>query len=228
MKTEVICSFCKKKFLTFSSAIKKGGGKFCSQNCFHKSKRKRILTKCKICGKSFETLPWKIKKGIGVYCSKRCWGLDKRNRIEICCQYCKKNFEIMVSKKETKYCSVSCRNKAMSGKNSPAWKGGISFEPYCILFNNDFKERTREFWNRKCGICGKTEEENNQKLSVHHVNYDKQSCCDSSFFNSTPNLFIPLCRGCHVKTNFNRDFWEELLANYIMIYFNGVCYIEKT
>jgi len=32
-------------------------------------------------------------------------------------------------------------SKANRGKNNPAWKGGVSFEPYCIQFNNEFKER---------------------------------------------------------------------------------------
>jgi hypothetical protein len=75
---------------------------------------------------------------------------------------------------------------------------------------------------RKCGISGTTEKENGLKLSVHHVNYDKQSCC-----NTTVPLFIPLSREYHNKTNFNRDYWEEMLTNYIMIWFNGECYEVK-
>lgn len=96
------------------------------------------------------------------------------------------------------------------------WQGGISFEPYCPKFNNEFKERVRKFWGRRCGICGKSEKTNARKLSVHHVNYDKKVCC-----NDGVPLFIPLCGSCHSRTNSNRNHWEEILTNYIMIYFNG-------
>lgn len=110
----------------------------------------------------------------------------------------------------------------MSGPNNPHWKGGIKFEPYCHLFNEEFKERVRDFWGRKCGICGTSEIQNNQRLSVHHVNYDKKVCC-----NTTKPLFIPLCKTCHSKTNHNREYWEECLSNFIMIWFSGDCYLEK-
>ena len=78
----------------------------------------------------------------------------------------------------------------------------------------------RKFWNHKCGICGKTEEENGWKLSVHHVNYDKMVCCDG-----TPPLFITACSSCHSKTNHNREGWEFNLTTYIMVYFDGQSYV---
>jgi len=100
------------------------------------------------------------------------------------------------------------------GENNPHWKGGISFESYCIKFNDDFRERVREFWDRKCVVCGKTEKEqmeemkNNGKtpfrLAVHHVTYNKETCCDESI-----PLFVTLCIKCHSKTNFNEEYWQN-------------------
>lgn len=113
-------------------------------------------------------------------------------------------------------------NNFQPQENHINWKGGISRGPYCELFNEEFKERVRFFWGRKCGVCFKTEKENGAKLSVHHVSYDKDSCC-----NKTKPLFIPFCRSCHTKTNHNRNYWEEYLSNYIMIWNNGRCYLEK-
>lgn len=107
-------------------------------------------------------------------------------------------------------------------ENNPNWRGGVSFEPYCPKFNNEFKERVREFWGRKCGICGKTGKEYGKKLHVHHVNYEKMACCDN-----TPPLFIPLCNSCHTKTNFNRTWWEHNLTEYIMKWYNGDSYLSK-
>ena len=90
------------------------------------------------------------------------------------------------------------------GKDNPNWHGGISFEPYCEKFNEPKKEEVRERDNRVCQECGKTEKENKQKLSVHHIHYDKPNC--------DPDL-ISLCRICNITANGNRDYWEEHFMN---------------
>jgi len=54
-----------------------------------------------------------------------------------------------------------------------------------------------------CQLCGKTKEQNKEKLSIHHIDYNKDNC--------DPKNLISLCGSCHVKTNFTRDYWEELL-----------------
>jgi len=113
-------------------------------------------------------------------------------------------------------------SKSVKGRRNPSWKGGISFEPYCPKFNDEFKERVRRFWGYECGICGKSQKDNGIKLSVHHVNYEKMVCCDN-----TPPLFITTCKNCHTKTNWNRNHWENMLTEYIMIYFNGNSYNPK-
>jgi len=101
----------------------------------------------------------------------------------------------------------------------PRWKGGVSYEPYCPKFNNEFKERVREFFGRDCVECGAPE--NGKKLCVHHVNFRKDACC-------TPEiqpLFVALCINCHVKTNGNRAFWENHFTELIMTKYNGQCYL---
>ena len=135
-----------------------------------------------------------------------------------------------------KYPSKESRQKmsdAHKGEKSNMWKGGISFEPYCVLFDSEFKERVREYWNRTCVVCGKTEEEqmNEMKnegkrafrLSVHHVTYNKDACCDDSI-----PLFVSLCASCHIKTNFNEEYWKNKFKE--MIYNcndNGKCFYTK-
>jgi len=89
-------------------------------------------------------------------------------------------------------------NLVKSGKHH-LWKGGISFEPYGLEFNDDLKEVIRNRDRRKCQICVKTELENGKKLSVHHCDYNKQ--------NNNPNNLIILCQNCHSKTNHNREYW---------------------
>lgn len=97
---------------------------------------------------------------------------------------------------------------ATSGENSASWRGGLSFEPYIIEFNDKFKEYIRIKYNRICFICGKTEKENKKRLVVHHVNYNKKSRCFGNEHN-----FLPLCECCHSKTSNYRYHYFHLLYN---------------
>lgn len=105
--------------------------------------------------------------------------------------------------KEVAAKSISKTASKQIGELSPAWRGGISFEPYCQKFNKKKKEEIRDKYDRKCIICGKTEEESGRKLSVHHVDYNKQQGCENHKW-----VLVPLCIECHTKTNHNRTFWE--------------------
>ena len=112
--------------------------------------------------------------------------------------------------------------KNRTGELASNWQGGLSFEPYCIKFDNDFKERVREFFGRCCYICGKNEEDNGCKLSVHHVSYNKDTCCDDS-----KPLFVPLCQSCHMKTLKNRKYWEEFFSISLKCLTNEKCFYTK-
>jgi hypothetical protein len=98
------------------------------------------------------------------------------------------------------------------------WMGGISFEPYCPKFNRGFKERVRKFYGYKCVACGK--QQTKELLHIHHVNYDKMVCC-----NDIKPLFVALCRSCHMKTNFNREYWEKFFTDIINEKYGGKCYV---
>lgn len=97
----------------------------------------------------------------------------------------------------------------LSGKNSPHWKGGLSFGKYCYKFNTSFKEEIRNQYNRMCFLCPTTEKENGRKLSVHHVSYEKNCMCNSRC------EFVPLCDRCHCTTNYNRQYWEDIIMCYL-------------
>lgn len=107
--------------------------------------------------------------------------------------------------------NIPIRDKSenFSGSKNGNWKGGITEQKYCYKFNNSFKEYIRDKFNRTCYICGKTENELNKKLSVHHIDYNKSSIC-----NGKEWAFVPLCASCHSKTNGNRWYWFNLLINY--------------
>ena len=112
---------------------------------------------------------------------------------------------------------------AQSGPNNPAWRGGISYEPYCPKFNGNLKKRIRYFFDNECIICGKSEKDNEQSLSCHHVEYNKQACCDGKLVQ-----FAALCRICHNKTTHgDRERWENMLHIIICEIYNNRSYFTK-
>ena len=223
-KIERICPVCGKVFYAYPSYIKKGWGIYCSRKCKGIGQTTKVEKICPICGKVFYATPSHIKRGEGIYCSRKCYGVGKSTKVEKICPICGKVFYTTpcdIKKGWGIYCSRKCKSMSLTGEHSPQWKGGISFEPYCILFNKEFKERVRAFWGNKCPVCGKIEEESRKALCVHHVGYDKEVCC-----NDNERLFVPLCRSCHAKTNTNRDEWEEYFTHMISIH-GGKCYYTK-
>jgi uncharacterized Zn-finger protein len=231
-KIERICKGCGKKFKVPQSVLKKGGGKYCSREC----SKATLTIQCGYCGKDYVTTKSAVKYG-RKYCGNECRDKAQSERISgkngpnwrggnvsVECDNCGKIFERGPSKVNQKnFCSNECFRKGISGENHPQWKGGISFEPYCPKFNESLKENVRDFWNRKCGICGKSEADNGKKLSVHHVNYEKMVCCEDIM-----PLFITACMSCHAHTNNNRGPWEYILTDFIMLWFDGESFYRKS
>lgn len=219
MKIKRICKQCGKEFETYPYKIKEGHSNFCSLKCWGKWKSLHIRNEkasnwrggkikqiCELCGKEFETTAYKIKIGAGKYCSKQCHNESQVTKIKRRCIVCGKVFFIRLSiikQGNGKFCSKKCSGIAKLGKNNPNWQGGLSFEPYCYKFNEEFKEYIRDKFGRVCFLCPKTESENGRKLDVHHVNYNKNCGCD----NDETCQFVPLCRSCNSKVNHNREKW---------------------
>lgn len=193
---------------------------------------------CRSCAKKGEKNPLYGKKGKDSHCFGKHLSEETKQKIsDNHADFRGKNssFYGKHHTKETKEKISRTRkeNGLSVGAFNPNWRGGTSFEPYCILFNEEFRERVREFWDRKCVICGKTETEqmnemkNNGKvpfrLSVHHVTYDKDTCCD----DSAP-LFVALCVSHHSKTNFNEEYWQNEIKRIIYSKsIDGKCFYTK-
>lgn len=96
-------------------------------------------------------------------------------------------------------------SESQTGELSCRWKGGISKSRYCNKWTEELRERVRDKFDRKCFICGMTEEENGKKLSVHHTNSGKMCMCDYSC------ELVPLCIRCHSRTIHNRFYWYSLI-----------------
>jgi len=102
-------------------------------------------------------------------------------------------------------------NANLAMENNSQWRGGISFEPYGVEFNDVLKQFVRERDNYVCQIC-KTQE-NGRKLSVHHIDYNKNN-------NDSFNL-IATCEICHGLTGANRNIFQEFLEEYQEIRFSN-------
>ena len=92
--------------------------------------------------------------------------------------------------------------EAFRGENSHFWKGGISYNPYSIDWGITIRQSIRERDKYTCQICRKIQ--SNYKFSVHHIDYDKKNC--------NQNNLITLCRNCHIKTNFKRNYWMSVFS----------------
>ena len=88
------------------------------------------------------------------------------------------------------------------GEKASNWRGGISFNPYPLGWNKTHREQIRYRDGYVCQFCGIPEAECLKRLSVHHIDYDKD--------NIKEDNLISLCTRCHSKTNYNRKYWREL------------------
>jgi hypothetical protein len=84
------------------------------------------------------------------------------------------------------------------------WYGNVRYNdnPYCEKWTPNLRERVRAYFGYVCFECGVKQD--GRKLCVHHIHYNKKTCCDGS-----PHDMVPLCQECHTRTNYNRDYWEE-------------------
>lgn len=192
-KIIAICDKCGKE-----RVLKKDSYRDLCNSCSHK--KLRIGKFCFNCGKVYFVLPYKVERY--KFCSYECYYKYNLN-------YGNPNCGKTHSEETRKKIS-----EARKGENHPNWRGGISFEPYCPSFNETFKEQVREYFGRKCLLCKKTKEENgNRRLSIHHIDYNKNQGCDGSHW-----LVCPLCTRCHIKTNKDRDKWQRILTEKVQNY----------
>jgi hypothetical protein len=179
----------------------------------------RVKIKCAYCGKICYKPKHKLKrKNRHNFCSKKCtykWkskfivGKNHPNwkGVFLKCDWCHKKYKAfprdIKNKKWHNYCSFTCRVKGQSkfliGKYAARYLHGRGKMPYILAFNEICKEQIRIRDSYKCQLCRKTQKQNKQKLSIHHIDYQKQ--------HVDPKRLITLCRKCNAKVNSDRDYW---------------------
>lgn len=109
-------------------------------------------------------------------------------------------------------------------KHCNFWYGSVEYETYCELFDEEFKERCRAYFGYCDPLSGTPQ--NGTRLPVHHVLWNKKTCCDKS-----KKYFLPLERSTHMrvagnKTKTRKDWMDELSAM-IEGYYEGKSFWTK-
>ena len=97
-------------------------------------------------------------------------------------------------------------NLAIKEGRKKVWNKLEFRTPYPYEFNNQLKKQIRHRDNYECQLCKINQEDLNEKLIVHHIDFDKNN-------NSEFNL-ISVCRSCHGKVHcFNNLIWRRFFQN---------------
>jgi len=122
----IICDKVKKQNKTENN-VEYAKRKYCSRECYYKSKRTGKTIKCEICNKSFYI--WLKQIGKRKYCSPKCQGIGSRFKLNRNCILCNKVFKVRSDYKAKRFCSLKCwlsyRHiyKLNHGSNNARWKG---------------------------------------------------------------------------------------------------------
>jgi hypothetical protein len=101
--------------------------------------------------------------------------------------------------KKGKRCPV-CALINQSGPNHYAWKGGVSFQPYCEAWkDSEYKDSIKIRDGNEC-LNPYCDSKNPNDLTIHHIDYNKKNC--------QPNNLITICRSCNTKANKDRK-WHK-------------------
>jgi len=206
------CKYCNKVFKVKYAFRQR---EYCSKACQSKAIERtdiRKSSKCVVCEKAFKHYGERIlcsKKCTAKYLSEKRVGENnpafKEDKWLHCeCKNCGENFSYTKSgihkDRLPKFCNKGCWNAYQKGKNKR--DGGLVSQPY---YPPEFKQKKlliKERDDYKCQLCSTKEKE--KSLHIHHIDYDKMN-------NEEENL-VCLCQRCHMMTNFNRTFWENVFS----------------
>lgn len=191
------CEWCGKEFEIDFNTKK---NKFCSSECRKESSRaKRKKYFCEMCGKEFKYEDRIYKRKFCDECLSKHKSESQTDRIKTICGYCHKELLVTPSRFNENtycYCDVKCMAKhyaeIYTGENSPVWTGGKRHYTGGWFHARD-EARKRD--NYSCQICGITEQEYKQEMSVHHIK--KYKSFDDKFEANKLSNLICLCEPCH-------------------------------
>lgn len=195
-----VCEVCGTGFTVKVSAAKNGRGRFCSRECMGKWVSENLrgencpswdggkVTKaCGVCGKAFSVFP---SQSHHKFCSRECQGKYQSEARRGIPHPRGENSPLF-----NKPRSLEARKRISATKQSipyDEWEEFAKESPYCPRFNEACRESNREKYDRRCFLSDMTEDDNGQKLSVHHYDMNKAQGCDGHAWK-----LVPLCRKLH-------------------------------
>lgn len=184
------------------------------KDCKNGGYNKELKKVCPVCGKTFykkyqeSYKQWNYKICCSIKCNsqrkeyvEKMRGLAIKNGNKPPARYGKKSVE------ERMKISKSHKKLVLLGIHHLLNKDTANTQ-YSNSWGNVLRELIRERDGYTCQICGisqKILKGKLKKLSIHHIDYNKQNC--------NPDNLITLCQSCHAKTNFNREKWKEFFNN---------------
>jgi hypothetical protein len=117
------------------------------------------------------------------------------------------NYRKTVIEKSNSYENRKRKSEKLSREKSHLWRGGVSFEPYSIEFNNTIRRHILKRDNNACQnpncVNGKTSKH------VHHIDYNKK--------NTSELNLITLCNNCHSSSNQNRKYHQAKYTSIVQL-----------
>lgn len=182
---------------------------------------KKIVAVCEACGK-YRVVGKGSYKELCLSCSRKGEKHPRwREKIVKTCEMCGEEFIVIPTRSQQKFCSGVCYGKRQSenfcGENNPMygneearrkisasnqgipyeeWESFAKDQPYCPKFDEACGESNRKKYDRCCFLSGMTEEENGRKLSVHHVDMNKDQGCEGHTWK-----LVPLSMKWHARTH---------------------------
>jgi 5-methylcytosine-specific restriction endonuclease McrA len=183
-KEKYVCENCNKEFYEYKSH-KRGKHIFCSMSCQHEWRTgKTGLLKKK---GTYKECPICGNK---FYCYP--YEVDKR---KTCSKECKYEYERLLG--------------IHQGENCNFWTGG--FDNYRGKNWYSQREKARKRDNNTCQVCGKTIDEHDTNMIVHHKVPFRFFQNDYKKANDLDNL-VCVCRNCHAKQESHQ--WSEVPIEY--------------
>lgn len=104
------------------------------------------------------------------------------------------------------------------------WYGNVKYYElkYCDLWTANLRSRVRAWYGYQCVECGALWIPGMRRFHVHHIWYNKRTCCDD-----TPRSLVLLCGHCHGHVQVDHDYWSQHFQDMIDSYYNGRCWLTK-
>lgn len=200
----IACQYCDRYFGAAPSEIALGK-KFCSWDCYNKSRSPKQLVVCQQCGKNYEVSACHVESTR--YCSLNCYNkVRAKPKKYIVCQQCGKRFAAKPSviAKGRKFCSRKCASLAATNQvNCTCEHCGKKFS-----LNASHAARGRRYCSRKCYFaahkivvsckqCGNEIYTKLGKVNSGRANYCSAKCGNEAKRKERVPVMCPECGKKH-------------------------------